>query len=122
MDKEAQSNRLLKPNSMNRPAENNAAHQQDMPDDSTGVERPRWKGVLKRFGLAGFLFFFLKGLVWIAIFAFGWKGCDALRDTDRAGMGPDDPEISAHELLPLQRFDQLFLLGFVLQVDKSKTL
>ncbi len=27
-----------------------------------------WKQWLKRLGFAGFMFFFLKGLVWIAIF------------------------------------------------------
>jgi hypothetical protein len=27
----------------------------------------RWKKVLKKLGVAGFLFFFIKGLVWLAI-------------------------------------------------------
>lgn len=36
------------------------------------------KGFLKKFGVAGFLFFFLKGLVWIGIFAFGIEGCNKL--------------------------------------------
>lgn len=36
------------------------------------------KNWLKKFGIAGFLFFFVKGLVWIGVFIaayFGWKGC-----------------------------------------------
>ncbi|WP_300666399.1 hypothetical protein [Fluviicola sp.] len=35
-------------------------------------KRKKW---LKRFGLAGFLFFLIKGLVWIAVGLFAWKGC-----------------------------------------------
>ena len=27
-----------------------------------------WKGILKKLGLAGFLFFLIKGLAWLAIF------------------------------------------------------
>lgn len=38
----------------------------------------KWKTYLKKLGVAGFLFFFIKGLVWIAIFAFGAKGCNAI--------------------------------------------
>ncbi len=30
---------------------------------------------LKRIGVAGFLFFLIKGLIWIAVFFFAWKGC-----------------------------------------------
>lgn len=63
----------------------------------------RWQVLLKRFGLAGFLFFFIKGLVWIAVFALGWKGCSALRDTESASMGTDDAHASAHEVLALQQ-------------------
>lgn len=33
---------------------------------------------LKKLGLVGFLFFFIKGLVWIVIFVFGVKGCNSL--------------------------------------------
>jgi hypothetical protein len=29
----------------------------------------------KRIGVVGFLFFLIKGLVWIGIFYFGFKGC-----------------------------------------------
>lgn len=32
------------------------------------MDQNRMKAWLKRIGVAGFLFFFLKGLVWIAIF------------------------------------------------------
>ena len=31
------------------------------------------KTYAKRMGLAAFLFFFLKGLGWIAVFYFGWQ-------------------------------------------------
>jgi|GEM_PF-1881246 DMSO reductase anchor subunit len=29
---------------------------------------PRWKSWLKRFGIAGFLFFLLKGIGWLVVF------------------------------------------------------
>jgi hypothetical protein len=29
---------------------------------------PRWLAWLKRLGVAGFLFFLIKGLVWLAVF------------------------------------------------------
>ena len=31
------------------------------------------KTYIKRMGLAAFLFFFLKGLGWLAVFYFGWQ-------------------------------------------------
>jgi hypothetical protein len=34
------------------------------------------KTYIKRMGLAAFLFFFLKGLAWIAVFYFGWQMFD----------------------------------------------
>jgi len=34
-----------------------------------------WKSWLKKVGIAGFLFFFLKGLVWIGVFVFAAKSC-----------------------------------------------
>ncbi|HRI29573.1 MAG TPA: alanyl-tRNA synthetase [Chitinophagales bacterium] len=40
---------------------------------------PRTQSVivwLKRVGVAGFLFFFIKGLVWIGIFLFAAKSCN----------------------------------------------
>ena len=39
----------------------------------TGLENPRkskWKSWLKKIGIAGFLFFLIKGLIWLAIFYF----------------------------------------------------
>lgn len=41
----------------------------NMPDKSKLIV---W---LKRVGFAGFMFFFLKGLVWIAVFIFAAKSC-----------------------------------------------
>lgn len=35
----------------------------------------KFKLWLKRLGVAGFLFFLIKGLVWVGIFAFAAKGC-----------------------------------------------
>jgi hypothetical protein len=40
-----------------------------------GTERSKLKKWLARFGVAGFLFFLIKGLVWIAISVFAVKGC-----------------------------------------------
>ncbi|MNJ88750.1 hypothetical protein D3C87_63050 [compost metagenome] len=40
--------------------------------DDKALKRKKW---LKRFGIAGFMFFLIKGLVWIAIALFAWKGC-----------------------------------------------
>ncbi len=36
-------------------------------------QNPPWLIWLKKLGWAGFLFFLLKGLVWVAIFAGVWK-------------------------------------------------
>lgn len=43
--------------------------------DNTENKNNKLKRWLKRIGLAGFLFFFIKGLVWIGIFVFAAKGC-----------------------------------------------
>ena len=43
-------------------------------DEEKALKRKKW---LKRAGLAGFLFFLIKGLVWIAVALFAWKGCAA---------------------------------------------
>lgn len=51
----------------------------EMPEEITKSKNPArlW---LKRLGLAGFLFFLVKGLVWIGIFvAVTYFGCDYLR-------------------------------------------
>ena len=45
---------------------------QQTPTEDKALKRKKW---LKRFGLAGFLFFLIKGLVWIAVGLFAWKGC-----------------------------------------------
>ena len=36
-------------------------------------ETTKWKVWLKRFGIAGFLFFLIKGLIWLAVFFFVGK-------------------------------------------------
>jgi hypothetical protein len=40
--------------------------------DEKALKRKKW---LKRAGLAGFLFFLIKGLAWIVVAVFAWKGC-----------------------------------------------
>jgi hypothetical protein len=42
--------------------------------DEKALKRKKW---LKRAGIAGFLFFLIKGLAWIAVALFAWKGCSA---------------------------------------------
>ncbi len=39
------------------------------------MERKDWKTWLGRFGVAGFMFFLAKGLVWIAVFMGAFKAC-----------------------------------------------
>jgi len=43
-------------------------------------QKKDWKAWLKRLGWAGFLFFLIKGLVWLAIFFFAgskaFEGCN----------------------------------------------
>ena len=41
-------------------------------DEEKALKRKKW---LKRAGFAGFLFFLIKGLAWIAVVLFAWKGC-----------------------------------------------
>ncbi len=52
--------------------------QQELQDqlqvDEKALKRKKW---LKRAGIAGFLFFLIKGLAWIAVALFAWKGCSA---------------------------------------------
>lgn len=47
------------------------------PLDSDPEVKPvsRWKQLAKRGGIAAFLFFLIKGLMWIAAFTFGFKMC-----------------------------------------------
>ena len=33
--------------------------------------QPKWKLYLKKLGIVGFLFFFIKGLIWLAVIYFG---------------------------------------------------
>jgi hypothetical protein len=35
-----------------------------------------WKKWLKRIGIAGFLFFLIKGIVWLFVFYALWKGVE----------------------------------------------
>ena len=37
------------------------------------MEQKEWKTWLGRFGVAGFMFFLVKGLVWIAVFMGAFK-------------------------------------------------
>lgn len=40
------------------------------------MEHQGWKRWLRKIGIGGFLFFFVKGLVWIAVFMGAFKACD----------------------------------------------
>ena len=46
----------------------NGAGSTTMRDPTSDRERPRRRQCLKRLGWAGFLFFLIKGLVWLAVF------------------------------------------------------
>lgn len=37
------------------------------------MEKKDWKMWFRRFGVAGFLFFLAKGLLWLAVFFGAWK-------------------------------------------------
>jgi hypothetical protein len=39
------------------------------------MEQKDWKTWMRRFGIGGFLFFLIKGLVWLAIFFGAFKAC-----------------------------------------------
>lgn len=47
-------------------------------EDTT--KKGKWKKYVKRLGFAGFMFFLIKGLVWIGVFVLGAKGCNSLMD------------------------------------------
>jgi hypothetical protein len=32
-----------------------------------------WKTWLKRFGIAGFFFFLIKGIIWLVVFYLAWR-------------------------------------------------
>ncbi|MBW7871001.1 MAG: alanyl-tRNA synthetase [Flavobacteriia bacterium] len=38
-------------------------------------KKTRLVSYIKKFGFWGFMFFFLKGMVWLAVFAFGFDAC-----------------------------------------------
>jgi hypothetical protein len=47
------------------------------PNQYLNMENKDWKGWMRRLGVAGFLFFLIKGLVWLAIFWGAWEaGCN----------------------------------------------
>lgn len=56
-----------------RPAQMKLAENPEMQPSATNQKMYLW---LKRIGVSGFLFFLVKGLIWIAIFAGLIKGCD----------------------------------------------
>jgi hypothetical protein len=39
------------------------------------MEQKDWKTWLRRIGIWGFLFFFIKGLLWLALFMGAFKAC-----------------------------------------------
>ncbi|MDQ4140562.1 MAG: hypothetical protein M3142_08545 [Bacteroidota bacterium] len=51
-----------------------------MPTLAILMDRERLKRYFKRLGLAGFLFFLIKGLIWLFIFLGGWKLFSRLLD------------------------------------------
>jgi hypothetical protein len=50
------------------------SRQEQQADDAKIMKRKKW---LKRAGIVGFFFFLIKGLVWIAVALFAWKGCSS---------------------------------------------
>jgi hypothetical protein len=51
---------------------------QEMDQDAPNDKKKVWVKRLKSLGIIGILFFFIKGLVWLAIFYFGasyFSGC-----------------------------------------------
>jgi len=54
--------------------------QEDTEDtkQSQNSDGNKWANYLKNLGIAGFLFFLVKGLAWIAVFVLGAKGCSSL--------------------------------------------
>lgn len=41
--------------------------------ESNSTQKNKWQAWIKRIGLAGFLFFLVKGLIWLGVFAFAGK-------------------------------------------------
>jgi hypothetical protein len=94
--------------------------------DSEASERmersERIKAWFKRIGVAGFLFFLLKGLAWIAVWVFGVKTCQNLGHAEGTAVGLDHPQVATEELAAFEGFDDPILMGFVFQGDEGKTL
>lgn len=59
-------------NTMEEEQQATAPSPEKQTDGEKALKRKKW---LKRAGLAGFLFFLIKGLVWIVVALFAWKGC-----------------------------------------------
>lgn len=51
-----------------------------MPTLALLMDRDKLKQYFKKIGLAGFLFFLIKGLIWLFIFMGGWKLFNRLLD------------------------------------------
>lgn len=46
-------------------------------NDRLNMEKKDWKSWIRRFGVFGFFFFLIKGLLWLAVFFGLWKaGCN----------------------------------------------
>lgn len=45
---------------------------EELQQNTTPTSKKKW---LKRLGVAGFLFFLIKGIAWIVVSIFAWKGC-----------------------------------------------
>ena len=50
----------------------NIVRQEPTHQNTNKNSQKKW---LKRIGIAGFLFFLIKGLAWLAVMLFAWKGC-----------------------------------------------
>lgn len=47
-------------------------------NENEGKKKSKLQEYLKRFGIGAFLFFTLKGIVWLFVFFFAAKSCTAL--------------------------------------------
>ena len=74
---------------------------QPMPEDKSNAEASQEKGLknwFKRIGVAGFLFFLIKGLVWIAIWVAAWMGFKTCESEPEDGNRATQQEELHHEL------------------------
>jgi hypothetical protein len=67
-------------------------------------ENNKVRNWLKRVGVVGFLFFLIKGLIWLAILFFGLKTCGST--TEKAA--PDQQVETSSENIIEARLDYLF--------------